>query len=179
MTIQQLLEDPNICTRLLKYAESHSEVVRRGYDPGDVLEHAIKILNRKAQDPTTPDILKPNGYFQMVVGLAVQDTRRDFIRDPYNNSARWDTFHPATWSTEDIPVSNDIVGEKVRAAMSQLTGRQQRVLELHAEGWSYSQIATELGVKERGIRFMVQRAKQNMKKSLETTLPAYGRRLLG
>lgn len=176
MNIQQLLDDPATYTQLLHYAEQHSTVVRRGFDPGDVLEYSIKILY-KLMNQEERDIKKTPGFLQMIVGMAMKDVKRDFVRDKYNESSRWDTLHPAAWSTEDIPVQDEVKAAGVNQALDTLPDRQRQALILRfVDGWEVKEIGQELGISHQRVTQMLRQAKRNMKKSLETTLPAYGKR---
>jgi DNA-binding NarL/FixJ family response regulator len=51
-----------------------------------------------------------------------------------------------------------------------LTPRQERVLELVVEGWTYARIAAELHVSESTVRFHIQRLKQTLGAASKTEL---------
>ncbi|MBC2637650.1 response regulator transcription factor [Rhodococcus wratislaviensis] len=51
-----------------------------------------------------------------------------------------------------------------------LTARQERVLELVVEGWTYGRIARELHISESTVRFHIQRLKQSLDVHTKTEL---------
>jgi RNA polymerase sigma factor (sigma-70 family) len=98
------------------------------------------------------------------------DRLRERCRRPSGVTADWDSL-----SCADVPASRDLedaeLAERLRDALGRISARQAEVFSLHClEGFSYEEIAGQLGVSVAAVGVHLHRARARLRELLSSVL---------
>lgn len=136
----------------------------------DLAQEAFVRLYRRGAMPERP------GVWLITVGLNLfrndRTTRARRIRLVARAGAEGVLPHPASAPVE-VQVAGDMSG-RVRSALRRLPDRDQHMLLLRAEGYSYRDIAIALNLNESSIGTLLARAKRGFREAYEEGIDASG-----
>lgn len=138
-------------------------------DPEDLVQDTME--RALAYFDFTQDVLADGGEGRCTAWLAVTMKNR-FLDRIRRKMAEKKLLMMAPDVSEDEPsIWIAVTDEQFRRAIDQLSPRQRQVIILRLEGWSYKEIAAELGIAVDTVGVVVSKAKEQLRKLL---LPLFG-----
>jgi RNA polymerase sigma-70 factor (ECF subfamily) len=129
----------------------------------DLAQEAFIRLNRRGAMPDRPGSWLISVAMNLFRNLrSTEARRRRLLTVARAESVLADPF-PTPYQSSDATASS----ERVRAAIGSLPAREQRLLLLRAEGYSYRDIAAALELNEASIGTLLARAKRTFRKAYE------------
>jgi RNA polymerase sigma-70 factor, ECF subfamily len=148
--------------RLFRYLD------RLSGDPdlaADLAQEAFVRLNRRGAMPDRPEVWLITVSMNLFRNIkSTRSRRRRLLTVARAESVLADPPPTVTLAQDDAEST-----EHVRSAMSHLSEREQRMLLLRAEGYSYREIASALKLNEGSIGTLLARAKRAFRAAYEAT----------
>ena len=129
----------------------------------DLAQEAFIRLNRRGVMPDHPGSWLVSVAMNLFRNLRSTDARRRRLLTVARAESVLADPSPTPYQSSDTAESS----ERVRAAIGRLPEREQRLLLLRAEGYSYRDIAAALELNEASIGTLLARAKRTFRKAYE------------
>ncbi len=129
----------------------------------DLAQEAFIRLHRRGEMPDRPELWLITVALNLFRNVKSTSTRR---RRLLTNARAESTLADPPPTPAQVNDAAESYG-RVRAAMSRLPEREQRMLLLRAEGYSYRDIATTLDLNEASVGTLLARAKQAFRGAYE------------
>lgn len=125
----------------------------------DLAQEAFVRLHRRGAMPDHP------GLWLLTVAMNLFRNERSTTARRRALLARWTA--PGASSVEPAPLAGSEHSHQVRSALRRLSSRDQEMLLLRAEGYSYRDIASLLGLNEPSVGTLLARAKRAFRQAYE------------
>jgi RNA polymerase sigma-70 factor (ECF subfamily) len=125
----------------------------------DLAQEAFVRLHRRGAMPDHP------GLWLLTVAMNLFRNERSTTARRRALLARWTA--PGASSVEPAPLAGSEHSHQVRSALRRLSSRDQEMLLLRAEGYSYRDIALLLGLNEPSVGTLLARAKRAFRQAYE------------
>ncbi|MGH7724651.1 MAG: sigma-70 family RNA polymerase sigma factor [Candidatus Eiseniibacteriota bacterium] len=137
----------------------------------DVAQEAFVRLYRRGSFPDAPEAWLVTVAMNLLRNELSSRSRRSRLLGPVRGENVLGDPPPPPGVSE----AHESTRRRVRSVLDHLSERDRSLLLLRAEGWSYREIATALGLRETSVGVLLARARQAFRKAYGSTPPSTAR----